>query len=159
MGMLWPTLEFILGVSMIITLLAGGHLVLSRIASTWANFVAFNTYMIHAHLAHHRRGLGHQPLPARHRVGKAHRRVAARPSPPSTTAPPIPQFPPDAVLRGEIEFRHLNFSYGETPVCATSRCSIPAGSSLAIVGPTGSGKSTLVNLHLRVSMKRRRARC
>ena len=30
--------------------------------------------------------------------------------------------------------------------CAASRCKVPAGSSLAIVGPTGSGKSTLVNL-------------
>jgi ATP-binding cassette subfamily B multidrug efflux pump len=30
MGMLWPTLEFILGVSMVITLLAGGHLVIAH---------------------------------------------------------------------------------------------------------------------------------
>ena len=45
MGMLWPTLEFILGISMIITLLAGGHSVLAdRIAV--GQFVAFNTYMI-----------------------------------------------------------------------------------------------------------------
>jgi len=45
MGMLWPTLEFILGVSMVITLLAGGHLVLTHKISVGA-FVAFNTYMI-----------------------------------------------------------------------------------------------------------------
>ena len=45
MGMLWPTLEFILGVSMIITLLAGGHLVLAH-RITVGQFVAFNTYMI-----------------------------------------------------------------------------------------------------------------
>src|SRR5215469_1208988 len=45
MAMLWPTLEFILGVSMMITLLAGGHLVLQgRI--TPGDFVAFNGYMI-----------------------------------------------------------------------------------------------------------------
>jgi ATP-binding cassette subfamily B protein len=50
------------------------------------------------------------------------------------------------VLRGEIEFRHLNFSYGETEVLRDISLTIPAGSSLAIVGPTGSGKSTLVNL-------------
>ena len=75
MGMLWPTLEFILGISMIITLLAGGHLVLAH-RITVGEFVAFNTYMIHAHLAHHRRGLGRQHLPARHRLGKAHRRTA-----------------------------------------------------------------------------------
>ena len=45
MGMLWPTLEFILGVSMIITLLAGGHLVVAH-RITVGQFVAFNTYMI-----------------------------------------------------------------------------------------------------------------
>jgi ATP-binding cassette subfamily B protein len=53
---------------------------------------------------------------------------------------------PDAVLHGEIELRNLNFSYGETPVLRDVSLKIPAGSSLAIVGPTGSGKSTLVNL-------------
>src|SRR5258708_34225634 len=45
MGMLWPTLEFILGVSMIITLLAGGHLVVQN-RITVAQFVELNTYMI-----------------------------------------------------------------------------------------------------------------
>src|ERR1700739_635383 len=45
MGMLWPTLEFVLGVSMIITLLVGGHLVPTHRITVGA-FVAFNTYMI-----------------------------------------------------------------------------------------------------------------
>ena len=54
----------------------------------------------------------------------------------------------ETVLRGEIEFRHLNFSYedGAAPVLRDISLRIPAGSSLAIVGPTGCGKSTLVNL-------------
>ncbi len=37
MGMLWPTLEFILGVSMVITLLAGGHLVHRASHHAWAS--------------------------------------------------------------------------------------------------------------------------
>jgi ATP-binding cassette subfamily B protein len=53
---------------------------------------------------------------------------------------------PETVLRGEIEFRNLNFNYGDTPVLHDISLLIPAGSSLAIVGPTGSGKSTLVHL-------------
>jgi len=57
-----------------------------------------------------------------------------------------PKISPDAVLRGEIEFRNLNFSYVETPVLRNVSLKVPAGSSLAIVGPTGSGKTTLVNL-------------
>jgi len=54
--------------------------------------------------------------------------------------------PGDAMLHGEIELRNLNFSYTETPVLRGVSLRIPAGSSLAIVGPTGAGKSTLVNL-------------
>ena len=57
-----------------------------------------------------------------------------------------PSIQAGALLRGEIEFRDLNFSYSETPVLRAISLRIPAGSSLAIVGPTGSGKTTLVNL-------------
>ena len=45
MGMLWPTLEFVLGLAMAITLLVGGHEVLSHRISI-GDFVAFNTYMV-----------------------------------------------------------------------------------------------------------------
>src|SRR5882762_4389323 len=45
MGMLWPTLEFVLGLAMAITLLVGGHEVLTHRISI-GDFVAFNTYMV-----------------------------------------------------------------------------------------------------------------
>jgi ATP-binding cassette subfamily B protein len=53
----------------------------------------------------------------------------------------------ESQIDGDIRFRDLSFSYNEgTPVLKGINLDIPAGSSLAIVGPTGSGKSTLVNL-------------
>ena len=52
-----------------------------------------------------------------------------------------------ARLRGEVRFRHLDFGYDpDVPVLKDVSLTIAAGEKLAIVGPTGSGKSTLVKL-------------
>ncbi|HEX8713379.1 MAG TPA: ABC transporter ATP-binding protein [Terracidiphilus sp.] len=144
MGMLWPTIEFILGISMMITLLVGGHQVLAHRISV-GDFVAFNTYMV----------LLTFPIIAIGWVINIFQRGTAslkRIDELLHSAPDIDDraadqaIPPDTVLKGEIEFRHLSFSYGDTPVLQDVSLRIPARSSLAIVGPTGSGKSTLVNL-------------
>jgi ATP-binding cassette subfamily B protein len=60
-------------------------------------------------------------------------------------------------IRGEIEFRHLNFGYPSASDAAPNptvlhdiNLHVPAGSTLAIVGPTGGGKSTLAALIARL---------
>ena len=56
-------------------------------------------------------------------------------------------------IRGEIEFRHLTFAYPtapDDPVLIDIDLHVPAGSTLAIVGPTGCGKSTLAALVARL---------
>jgi ATP-binding cassette subfamily B protein len=148
MGMLWPTLEFILGVSMVITLLVGGHLVIAQRISV-GDFVEFNTYMI----------LLIWPIIAVGWVVNLFQRGTAsvvridellQAEPAIDDRAADLSIPANTVLNGEIEFRNLNFSYGDTPVLRGISLKIPAGSSLAIVGPTGSGKSTLVNLLTRL---------
>ena len=148
MGMWWPTLEFILGVAMIITLLVGGHLVIAH-RITAGDFVAFNTYMI----------MLIWPIIAVGWVVNIFQRgtasvtridelLRARPAIADSEADSKMRL--DHTIRGDVEFRNLNFGFSHTPVLHNVSLSIPAGSSLAIVGPTGSGKSTLVNLIARL---------
>lgn len=55
-------------------------------------------------------------------------------------------------IRGEIEFRKVTFRYPKTEIDILSEVDlkIPAGSTLGIIGYTGSGKSTLINLIPRI---------
>ncbi|HKO05524.1 MAG TPA: ABC transporter ATP-binding protein, partial [Candidatus Acidoferrales bacterium] len=64
---------------------------------------------------------------------------------------------PGQEIRGEVEFRHLTFRHptaevqaGARPVLDDVSLKIPAGSTVAIVGPTGCGKSTLAALVARL---------
>jgi ATP-binding cassette subfamily B multidrug efflux pump len=144
MGMLWPTLEFVLGVAMVITLFAGGRLVLQHRIDV-GSFVAFNTYMI----------LLTFPIIAVGWVINLFQRGTAsikrideilRSEPDIDDSLADKTIPEDLALRGEIEFRGLSFGYGEKEVLHDISLRVPAGSTLAIVGPTGSGKSTLIGL-------------
>jgi ATP-binding cassette, subfamily B, multidrug efflux pump len=58
--------------------------------------------------------------------------------------------PPDALspptFRGHVEFRDLSFAYDGRPVLQGIRLQVPVGAVVALVGPTGSGKSSLVRL-------------
>lgn len=58
-----------------------------------------------------------------------------------TGAPLMPQ------IKGKVEFKDVSFSYKENePVLSNINFSIKAGKTIALVGPTGAGKSTIVNL-------------
>jgi ATP-binding cassette subfamily B protein len=60
--------------------------------------------------------------------------------------PEVPAQLPDR-LRGQIEFRHLTFGYDpREPVLHDVSFTVAPGEKLAVVGPTGSGKSTLIRL-------------
>lgn len=63
------------------------------------------------------------------------------------SARPPAQATPPALTRGEVELRGATFSYGDGPlVLQRTELHIAAGQTVAIVGPTGAGKTTLASL-------------
>ena len=147
MGMLWPTLELLLGLAIVLVLWLGGREVLQE-RITVGNFVAFTTYMVQLTW----------PIIALGWVLNIFQRGTASMGRINEIFAEKPEIADDLAvcskarqaIRGEIEFRDLNFSYNGSPVLKDVNLHIPAGTSLAVVGPTGSGKSTLVNLIARV---------
>lgn len=57
-----------------------------------------------------------------------------------------PDAKPIAAFNDRIEFDHVSFAYGDTPVLHDIRITVPKGRSVALVGTSGSGKTTLANL-------------
>ena len=184
MAMLWPSLELVLGLGLMITLLVGGHEVVSHRISV-GDFAAFNVYMVQliwpmiaigwvvnlfqrgtASVVRIDELLQQQPAiaddPA---IAESASMLSSRSAPllssrsapllSSRSAPLLSSrsaaegsASPPSQLHGEITFRNLHFTYptGGPEVLHNINLTIPAGSSLAIVGPTGSGKSSLVGL-------------
>jgi ATP-binding cassette, subfamily B, multidrug efflux pump len=146
MGMLWPTLEFVLGGAVVLALWLGSRQVIQG-HITVGKFVAFITYM----------GQLTWPVIALGWVINIFQRGTAslkrideifktQPDVKDVAVPALANTP----IEGTIEFRDLTFSYNGTQVLKGVNLRVPAGSSLAVVGPTGSGKTTLVSLVPRI---------
>nr|WP_223869776.1 ABC transporter ATP-binding protein [Paenibacillus sabuli] len=65
----------------------------------------------------------------------------------------VPEAERPAILaapRGDVRFEHVRFGYApDTPVIGDMSIEVKAGQTIAIVGPTGAGKTTLINLLMR----------
>jgi ATP-binding cassette, subfamily B, multidrug efflux pump len=163
-SMFMPSLQALIGTSFLIVLWQGGHQLLSGQISLGA-LIAFYTYL----------GILVWPMIALGWVTNIFQRGAASMGRLNYILRAQPQIddraarvPAGTPVRGEIEFRNLTFTYPTTiagngatasagtngsgghPVLRDINLRIPAGSTLAIVGPTGSGKTTLAALIARL---------
>jgi ATP-binding cassette subfamily B protein len=140
-GVFQPLLEALIGVTFLVVLWAGGRQVLlGRI--TLGSFIMFNTFM----------GRLVWPMIAVGWVVNLTQRGSASlgrinqifHEKPSIAAPPSPLRLVEA--KGSIEFRGVSMDYGARRSLDAIDLRIPAGATIAIVGHTGAGKSTLVSL-------------
>jgi ATP-binding cassette subfamily B multidrug efflux pump len=140
-GLFQPLLEALIGMTFLAVLWVGGYQVLAGRISV-GSFVMFNTYM----------GMLVWPMIALGWVVNLMQRGSASLSRinqilherPTICAPEAGT--PLAEVRGEIEFRGVTLDYGTGPALDHIDLRIEAGSTLAVVGRTGAGKSTLVGL-------------
>jgi ATP-binding cassette, subfamily B, multidrug efflux pump len=140
-GVFQPLLEALIGLTFLAVLWYGGGQVLAHRISI-GSFVMFNTYM----------GILVWPMIALGWVVNLMQRGGASLArinqifheKPTIAAPAHPV--PLGRVRGEIEFRNVSVAYPSGRALDNVSLSIDAGATVAIVGHTGSGKSTLVSL-------------
>jgi ATP-binding cassette subfamily B protein len=141
-SLMWPGLALLFAIAFMLIMVVGGRHVLSGLISV-GTFAAFNVYLLYliwpiialgwvVNLL--QRGVAS--------LGRLNSIFLARPEIDDRDVPAQPL----TSLRGEIEFRNLTFSYNDRPILRNINLRIPAGKTVAIVGATGSGKSTLVGL-------------
>ncbi|HEV2383333.1 MAG TPA: ABC transporter ATP-binding protein [Terriglobia bacterium] len=151
---LWPVLALMFSIAFMLILVVGGRHVLAGKISV-GTLAAFNVYLMYliwpiialgwvTNLV--QRGLA--SLGRLWMIFQAQPDIDDRAVPAELTAPVAPRvaMARATAILGEIEFRDLSFAYDGRPILKNIRLHIPAGRTVAIVGETGSGKTTLVNL-------------
>ena len=143
-GKFYPLLEVLVGLTYVIVLWYGGRKVLQG-DITLGSFVMFMTYM--AMLTWPMIGFGWVVNVIQRGVASLERLNELLRQRPSIADSEITDFSISGI-RGDVEFRNVTVYYPgtEQPALSNIDLDIPTGRTLAIVGPTGSGKTTLVNL-------------
>lgn len=152
MSFFFPLFRFLPGIARVVLLWMGGlHVIEGKI--TLGEFVAFNAYLM----------MLVRPMITLGFIVNTFERGAASMGRIQAILSEQPEIYDGENVKwnikridGEIEFRNLNFAYAEgPPVLKNINLKVKRGSTLAIVGGTGSGKSTLVTLISRIRQAER----
>jgi ATP-binding cassette subfamily B protein len=144
-GIVWPLMSLIGGLASVSLIYFGGQEVI-RGELTVGQFVQFGVYL----------GMLGWPMIALGWVANLHQqaRAALERLREVYAAEPLIVSPAEPVetgpIRGEVEFRDVSFGYDDRPVLRHLSLRIPAGQTMALVGPMGVGKSTIAHLVPRV---------
>jgi ATP-binding cassette subfamily B protein len=143
-GLFYPSIGLLLGLSSLLVLWMGARAVVSG-RMTVGDFVAFNAYLVM--LTWPMIAFGWVTNLLQRGLASWTRMLEIMDTPPLIVDPVSPG-PLREVARvaGAIEFRNLTFSYDGRPVLTDVSLRVSPGEMLAVIGPTGSGKSTLIAL-------------
>ena len=140
-GAFHPSLGLFLGISGLLVLWVGSRYVIEG-RMTMGDFVAFNAYVMM--LAWPMIAFGWVTNMLQRGMAAWRRMLDILEVEPAIRDPERP-VPVDAI-RGAVEFRDVTFAYNGRPVLSNVSARVEPGHVLALIGPTGSGKSTLVEL-------------
>ena len=139
---LWPAMGLMYALAVMMVLVVGGFHVVRGMISV-GTFAAFNVYL--ANLIWPIVALGYVTNLVQRGLASQGRLMTIFDAKPDIDDREVPADPITALM-GDIEFRNLSFSYNGHAILKNINLHIPAGKTVAVVGATGSGKSTLVNL-------------
>ena len=144
-GMFYPSMTFFLGMGAVLVLWLGGQAVIAR-RITLGEFFAFNSYL--AMLAWPMIAFGWVTNILQRGMASWGRMLEVMDAVPAISDAEVTSQGEALEITGHIEFRNLTFTYpgAPSPVLQDVSLAIPAGSTAAFIGATGSGKSTLVSL-------------
>lgn len=144
-GLLWPLMFFVVGIAMALILFIGGTEV-AHGTITVGQFVQFNAYLLM--LTWPMISLGYTINMYQQGAASMARIMEVMQRQPQIRD--TGRTLPISSIRGEIEFQNVGVRYGDTWVLRDVSFKVPQGSTTAIVGMTGVGKSTLMGLVPRV---------
>ena len=143
-GLFYPSMALLLGLSALIALWLGSRQVVDG-RMTVGDFVAFNAYLVMLTWPMIAFGWVTNML-QRGMAAFSRMLEVIEATPEIGDVDPVSTLTSQTDIRGRVEFRDLSFAYNGQPVLQGVSAMVAPGQTLALVGPTGSGKSTLVDL-------------